>query len=480
MAKTESESQSTFFNVMPDVANAKPLKPLEKPVDTKPLTEKNVNSAGADKIFGTAPAAPTVLSMANSGKPKGKNFFFSLKFLIPAAIILLAGLAIAVWMMFFKKESKLIDDVIVDPPTSEQSIKTDTTTPGEWLARFFGSDTCTVTTTCGDTADPDRDGLSNKEEYDEGCDPNNPDSDSDGLADGDEHHIFGSDPLLSRTFREGEYGDADFVKGGYDIHSNTQYNETQLADIKGKIKDRGLHQPTLTTIGEVALSLYDFQDPQNASLESMNIDTSPQAKLDRDTQRQSTIKKIGNALIKYKADKKSYPKTSEFIAMSEAIASFNTVATNYNDPINKEKYVYGYEPVNNGLDFTLTYFSETQNQLIKYSAKNAEEAAAKENGQVNDEQRMADLENIKSALMIYSSANVDSNSSQINVFPTKDQYPYALLPRYLTAIPKDPNGGDYQYTTSEPYDKFTLKAIFQSPSAGVTGYLCNELECKNY
>lgn len=236
----------------------------------------------------------------------------------------------------------------------------------------------------------------------------------------------------------------------------------------------------MTTIGAVALTLYDFKDPNASDLDSLNIDKSPQAQLDRDTQRQSTIKKVGGALLKYKTSKKTYPKDADFLTMSETIAPFNTVATNYNDPINKEKYIYGYESLNNGLDFTMTYFSETQNQLIKYSAKNAEETALKENAQINNEQRIADLENIKSALMIYSSANIDSNSDKINVFPTKDQYPFALLPRYISAIPKDPNGAEYEYTSADPYDKFTLKAIFQAPPAGVTGYMCNETECKNY
>lgn len=460
----KTEPQSTFFNVMPEAAGAKP----------RPEQPRKVNAARADKIFGTTKAAPTVLNMSG----QKRNFFLSKKFLIPALIILLGIIGIGVWLFALKdRPSEVVND---EPTTTEQPIDADTTTPADWLARYFGSETCTIKATCSDSADPDRDGLTNKEEYDTGTDPNNPDSDSDGLADGDEHHIFDSDPLIARTYREGEYNDADFVKGGYDIETNTPYSESQFARVKAAIKERGLHQPTLTTLGALAISLYDFKDPNASSIDLLNIDQTPQAKLDRDTQRQSTIKKIGGALLKFKAEKKTYPKVTDFIAMSEAIASYNTVATNYNDPINKEQYVYGYEAVNNALDFTLTYFSETQNQLIKYSAKNAEETAVKENGAINDQQRINDLENIKSALMIYSSANVDSNSDKINVFPTKDQYPFAIVPRYISQVPKDPNGGDYIYSSSDPYDTFTLKAVFQAPSAGVTGYMCTEIECKNY
>ncbi|HEX3099811.1 MAG TPA: hypothetical protein VHQ41_02450, partial [Patescibacteria group bacterium] len=398
----------------------------------------------------------------------------------PVVVVLLGLLGFGLWKFVFNKKAEPVPVAVDNTGADQTPADPDTTTPAEWLARFFGSDTCTVKTTCGDTADPDRDGFTNKEEYDQGTDPNNPDSDSDGIADGDEFHIFGSDPLISRTYRDGQFNDADFVKGGFDIKTNIKYNDTQLADIKSKVQTNGLHQPTLTTIGEVALSLYAFKDPNSSSLESMGIDTSPQAKLDRDTQRQSTIKKIGGALLKYKADKKTYPKNADFTSMSEAIAGYNTVATNYNDPINKEKYVYGYEPVNNALDFTLTYFSETQNQLIKYSAKDAQDTATKESGQVNDQQRITDLENIKSALLVYSSANTDSKSAQVYVFPTPEQYPFALIPKYLTALPKDPTGADYQYSTAAPYDSFTLKATFQSPSSGVTGYVCNQEGCKNY
>ena len=364
---------------------------------------------------------------------------------------------------------------------TEQNVPdNDVTTSPEWLARYFGAETCTIKTTCADVSDPDKDGLNNKEEFELGTDPNNPDSDSDGIADGDEHHVFNSDPLISRTYRDGEYNDADFIKGGYDIGSNNQYTDAQLTDIKTKIKDLGLHQPTLTTIGSLALSLYDFQDPTSANLSRLNIDQSPQAKLDRDTQRQSTIKKIGAALIKYLNAKKTYPVTNDFVALNDAIASYNTVATNYNDPINQDQYVYGYQSDAKGLDFTLTYYSETQNQLIKYTAKNAQDAAKKDNAQVNDQQRVTDLENIKSALLVYSSTVVDSNSSQVYVFPTLEQLQASLVPRYITTIPKDPNGASYIYEPSPNLDSFKLKATFEAPTSGKTGYMCDQENCKEF
>ena len=55
----------------------------------------------------------------------------------------------------------------------------------------------------GDNADPDNDGLTNKEERELGTDPHNPDSDGDGLNDGDEIHKYHTDPLKLDTDGDG-------------------------------------------------------------------------------------------------------------------------------------------------------------------------------------------------------------------------------------------------------------------------------------
>lgn len=464
------DEQPTFYNVMPEV-NSKGKGSFRK-----------VDSSKAEGIFGTRSGMnSTNKTDLTIQRPSFFKRIFRNKIIIPIIVVVLAGLGVGGWYIYKSITKIATPDVVVETPTEQKPTEDpDTTTTPEWLARYFGAETCTIKSTCADKSDPDKDGLTNKEEFEIGTDPNNPDSDSDGIADGDEHHIFNSDPLISRTYRDGQYNDADFVKGGYDIGSNNLYTDAQIADIKAKIQEKGLHQPTLTTIGTLALSLYDFNDPNNDALKRLNVDQSPQAKLDRDTQRQSTIKKIGAALIKYLNAKKTYPITNDFVALNDAVAPYNTVATNYNDPINVDQYVYGYQSDAKGLDFTLTYYSETQNQLIKYTAKNAQDAAKKDDAQTNDQQRVTDLENIKSALLIYSSANIDSNSNQVYVFPTKDQYPALLIPRYITTLPKDPNGSSYIYEPSPNLDSFTLKATFEAPSAGKTGYMCNEEDCKEF
>ncbi len=471
MPKTESQP---FYNVMPEAAG-------------NPVPMRKVSAVKADAIFksdkpavvSTTGVTPDTTITLNGPTGAKRSFFSRKSVLIPLFIIILSIAGVATWLV--SGALKKAPEEVVTPVQTEdqQPADPDVTTPGDWLARFFGSETCTNKPVCADASDPDRDGLTNKEENTEETDPNKPDSDNDGIADGDEFHIFKSEPLISRTYRNGKFNDADFVKGGFDIATNAKYTNEQLAAIKALVKEKGLHQPTLTTIGTVALSLYDFQDPNAPALDP-SIDQSPQGKLDRDTNRQANIKKIGAALLKYQETKKAYPATSDFVAMVEAIKPFNTtVATNYVDPINVQQYVYGY--TGSTSDFTLSYFSETQNQLIKYGAKDAIDTKNKENAAVNNDQRMADLENIASALKVYSSMQVSTQSDKLYVFPTKEQYPNVLVENHLiTSVPKDPSGNAYDYQVTPNYESFTLKALYQNPPKGTTGYMCNELECKNF
>jgi hypothetical protein len=63
-------------------------------------------------------------------------------------------------------------------------------------------------------ADPDQDGLTNLQEQQLGTDPNNPDTDADGLTDGQEVTIYKTDPLNPDTDGDGFLDGAE-VKAGY-------------------------------------------------------------------------------------------------------------------------------------------------------------------------------------------------------------------------------------------------------------------------
>lgn len=455
-----AQDSKTFFNVMPEV------------------TSGSVTKAKVTTSETTPPQPKATIALPSE---TGKRSWLKWVLISIAGLLVLAGVGYGIYAMFLNGNDDQLQDTEADAfvTQEEQQIPEVTTSP-EWLARYFTSETCTELVLCGDKADPDRDGLDNLAEFNAGSDPNNPDSDSDGLADGDETNIFNTDLLLSRTFRDGQYADLDFVKGGYDISTNEPYTNERLFDIKSKIKQFGLHQPTLSSLGTLAFQLYEFTDPNTPALPA-NLDLSPEAKLDRDSQRQATIKKIGSALLKYKEDKNSYAPTDDFVVMSDMIRSYNTVATNYNDPINIQPYVYGYQATNNNTDFVLTYYSETQNQLIKYFAKNAEEDAAKENTKVFDDQRKRDLEAIQQALMVYSTTQLDPASEKEFVFPPTASMKTELVPRYITALPVDPTTKqDYVYEVGSTFDTFNIRSPLQNPEPGTTGYMCNQTECRNY
>ncbi len=90
--------------------------------------------------------------------------------------------------------------------------------------------------------DDDGDGLSNTEERTLGTDPNNPDTDDDGLTDGQEVNIYGTNPKNNDT-------DGDTLLDGYEVnvlHTSPKLADTDSDGINDNVDPDPGRPPTLT------------------------------------------------------------------------------------------------------------------------------------------------------------------------------------------------------------------------------------------
>lgn len=377
------------------------------------------------------------------------------------------------------------------PPPVEPSPTFETT--AEWRTQYFTSADCDASQ-CGDAQDPDQDGLPNLKEFQMGTNPTNPDTDSDGLVDGDEVYAFSCSPLDIHTAGDATYSDADDLKGGWDCGrpagSTDKMLDEKLKEIQKQVVAHPLHDATLKTLGDAASRYQPDSATSSATPPEANptdvpaqlpagFDSTPEALLERDLQRLGTVKKVGVALVKYQKDNKTVPDVADFAALVLKLKAYITVATNAQDPVNKPPFVYTYDYLQDGQDFDLTYYSETQKQLIRYTSTQAKKDADAEGAVTRDGQRVQDLEKIRSALLIYSAATVQSSKS-FN-FPQASQYKQKMVPQYMKALPADPTTGkDYEYSASKDGATFTLRVPLENPASGTSGYACNQDACQTY
>ncbi len=470
--KKQATEEYQFFNVMPK--EKEPSKMIEPQIKTE---------------------QPQILDKpaGGFGWKKYRAYF------IGAGLLLIAAPGVYFLVNKFAANSNKPENFLVDRTKNASGLKQDPEnqaadsfkTQREWRDKYFPA--CVDSKICADDADPDRDGLVNIQEQQLTTDPNNPDSDQDGLSDGDEINIFQSSATESHTGKDPKYNDADFMKGGYDLTTNKLMAAIKIAEISGKMKTLGLHQPTLTTLQDVLTKIYNFtpqSGTQNASSTPITsqpattsplsgLDVSVEAKQDRDTQRSGTIKNLEVALVKYYTDNKNYPATNDFNSMYNIVKPYLRVATNPIDPVNKDVYVYSYIAESGGKDFILSFYSEVANQIIKKRAADAQKDALSEQSNIYDDQRKNDLANLQSALLVYSNKNIAG--TQEYVFPAADKYKTALVPDIMSVIPKDPKiGQDYLYQVADTFNSFTLKAVLDNAPVGKSGYLCNQEECRTY
>ncbi len=424
--------------------------------------------------------------IVTGGEPKKSFFGGTNKNLIIGgivALVLIIG-GIGGYLIFSKKTPSSVNTntppaggtnnnggTAVTPPVSNIDVS--------WIQDNFGlTAACSADnqSICGDSADPDKDGLTNLQEFTLLTDPNSVDTDKDGISDGDEVNVFSTDPNSAHTAGIAKFTDAGDLKYKYNSKLKANFTDADLVQIAANIKKSGLHQPTITTLGQVMVDFYTNYQSVNAG----NGQTG--SALDRDAQRLDTIKQIGYALLKYQQTSGKYPDTASYDDMiSQIKALLNGRAINTSDPTNVAPYLYSYASINGGADFSLGYYSETQKIVVTYNATQITDFQNKELSAQRDIVRKTDLEEIKQALDLYSGDNANPTDPSAKVYPSVSAFKSALVPKYLNSVPTDPkSSGDYTYTVNTDNTDFALQVQLENNYNGKNKYLCNSDGCGYY
>lgn len=513
-SETNDGTPPPFFNVMPKAVVQEPVgEPIAHPVaaavttspipaPVQPVTWGVPKQQSAPTIASlltppslgqmptAQPGAPVPLSRVPNLPPRGWQILGGLFALVFAfAAIWYAYSTFGGGTQIFDGVEKLWKRV---PPIVEKKPNTSEAAPGnpevtsnkstaEWRITYFGSADCAD---CDDAADPDKDGATNGVEFSAKTNPKEADTDGDGLADGDEIAVFLCDPTNKYTAKNTAYSDADYMKGGWDCvfdpAGDIRLSDARKMQIGDKIKQVQLHEPTISTLGAAVMQFgASTPSPTQSAPAILGGAVTPEAKLDHDTERVTTIKKVAAALVAYKQQLGSYPQVSSFSEMVQKIKPFLGDVASVVDPVNVRPMTYEYQLNQTGNTFLLTYYSETQQQVVRYTESKALLEGGSEDAKARDAQRMKDLDKIRAALLIYSTAT--ASASETFAFPVPSQVESKLSPQYIPTVPRDPlTKQAYAYEISDDGATFTLKAIFEKPAAGKTGYLCNQEECRSY
>jgi plastocyanin len=231
---TETENQNPTFSVMPKVEGpmTQAAAPAANPTPTPPQPN-------------TKPLAHPLDGISKSSDEPKKNSKW-LYWLI--GILVIAGLGGLAYYLLGPNSGN---------DTNEPASKL----PKVFLQQHFSVDLCLDKLLCGDDADPDKDGLSNYNEFVEQTDPRQPDTDGDGLADGDELNVFLTNPILKFTdprpiTAENNYTDGSQISNQYDpLTPGLKMSESRINAIEAAKKQYGLHEPSITTLGTLGVSV---------------------------------------------------------------------------------------------------------------------------------------------------------------------------------------------------------------------------------
>jgi hypothetical protein len=197
----------------------------------------NVMPAEGKSMQPGGPAAVASTSLSTSASAGGSRKW---TYIIIGIVVLLALAGGAYYLLGSKKET---------PQTNTSRLSK------AWLNQYFNVDACSDQNTCGETSDPDKDGMGNYDEFREGTNPLNPDTDLDGLADGDEKNIYKTDPNLKYTdtraiVAQNNWTDGFQIKNGFDpLTPAKAFTDARKKQIEDAIKQYKLHEPSVSTLG---------------------------------------------------------------------------------------------------------------------------------------------------------------------------------------------------------------------------------------
>lgn len=149
-------------------------------------------------------------------------------------------------------------------------------------------------------ADDDKDGLSNKKEKELGTDPSNPDTDGDGLTDGEEVNTHKSDPLKADTDEDGLY-DAEELNIYKTNLLKKDTDEDGLLDFY-EVNETGTSPLLIDTDGNgVNDGLEDLDGDNLSNLQEQELKTDPQ-KNDTDFDKLSDGEEVAKGTAPLNAD----------------------------------------------------------------------------------------------------------------------------------------------------------------------------------
>lgn len=232
--------------------------------------------AGVDKVIETAPATPdalsagklqrkesTPMSVTPSSSPSApvsvptyevKGPILGKIFLAAGVILVVGGVGFGGWWVY---DNYFNNEKIPTVPVSENNNITPTDNTGvvpeanpsaeSWVSTTTSDQGLMATSSdisaemnsdkilFGNQVDSDNDGLDNVRETELGTDPNNPDTDGDGLTDYEEVVFWKTNPLKVDTDGDG-FGDGKEVKAGYNPLGQGKLTKEQVSIVSSTVK----------------------------------------------------------------------------------------------------------------------------------------------------------------------------------------------------------------------------------------------------